>query len=44
MIRRYEENGEEWLDDHINGVTWHRPSDREEDNPLDENGHWKQGW
>jgi len=21
----YEENDEEWLDDWINGVTWHRP-------------------
>lgn len=38
-MRTYrDEKGEEWLDDSINGVTWHIP-DRSED-IIDKNGNW----
>ena len=37
----YEENGEEYMDDHINGVDWHTPSDED---VLNEDGSWKDDW
>lgn len=35
-IRIYEEKGEHFIDDRINGVDWHRPSDE----PNEEIDNW----
>ncbi len=41
---RFEKDGEEYIDDHINGVNWHRPPRRNEDDEYTEEDREFDDW